>query len=283
MDPGRPQRGIFRRSFRPDPPIASMSEAFPQNLRSEEFFGRRELAARAALRVDRLGGRANRWGTAPVSRTSDCTNQGIQHVPAEVPYDCDDLVDQHTMFNKILCGRNVALRAIRNAHRTSLRALFCVSPPPQLDSLVGEYDAELLDQGSWVSNVTMKSLFRTQGAWLGKAFHPVGQTTGVGYNVFRSRGSVVRKLPMDTQITESALDPGLCLRISYRGKNEGIVEGLTGEVRQVTTNVMIGIGVFGPRIGGRDLWRRKIPFLLVGPRRTFQHAAVNQSRGKLLA
>ena len=79
---------------------------------------------------------------------------------------------------------------------------------------------------------------------------------------------------MHTQITESALDPGLCLRISYRGKNEGIVEGLTGEVRQVTTNVMIGIGVFGPRIGGRDLWRRKIPFLMVGPRRSFQHAAV---------
>ena len=134
MDPGRPQRGICRRSIRSDQPIAIMNEAFPQNLRSQEFFGHRELGARAGLGVDRLGGdglgggRANRWGTAPASRTCDSTDQGVQYVPAEVAYDCDDLVDQQTMFNKILCGRDVALRAIRNAHRTSLRRCSAYHP-----------------------------------------------------------------------------------------------------------------------------------------------------------
>ena len=167
--------------------------------------------------------------------------------------------------------------AIRNTHRSNLKQMFCALSPPRMESLVGEYDAELLDQGGLVRNALTRSIFAMKGTWLGKAFQPLGMSEGVGYNLFRTHGTVVRRLPMDTTITKSILDDRYSLQISYDAKSQGLVRGLVGEIRQVTTNVLFGIGVFGPSPGIRKTWGRKIPFLLIGPNRRYQRISVGEA------
>lgn len=170
------------------------------------------------------------------------------------------------------------LQALRETDRLGLRKLFHTLEPPQMDCLVGEYDAELLSQGGPISRLVTGRAFGIHGDWFGKAFYAISDSKGVGYNCFRSSDVVLRKLHMDTAIRTSTMDSGRSLMIRYHAKNKGIIRWLYGEIRQITPNVMLGIGVFGPRIGRRDICRRKIPFVLVGPCRDYQpdHAMKSQ-------
>lgn len=165
------------------------------------------------------------------------------------------------------------LQSLRGADRLTLRKLFHTLSPPAMDSLAGEFDAELLNQGGPILNLLTERLFAMHGNWMGKAFKPVCENTGVGYNYFESGGKAVHKLLMTTAIEKSTLDEGMSLKISYKTKNRGPISWLFGEVRQVTPNVMLGTGIFGPAVGSRDVSRRKIPFLLVGPCRSYQYLA----------
>ncbi len=174
-----------------------------------------------------------------------------------------------------LADHECVLKWLRESDRLNLRRLFHTLPPPRIDSLDGEYDAELLSQGGPILRVVTSGLFGMHGRWLGKAFRPVGEDVGEGYNYFHSRGSIVHRMPMDTSISTSSLDDQPSMKLSYRTRNRGLIRQLVGELRQVTPKILLGVGLFGPTIARRDVYRRKIPFILVGPCR--QYAAQSQA------
>lgn len=165
------------------------------------------------------------------------------------------------------------LNRLRAMTRRELILLFRPLAPPSMREFEGEYDSELLHQGSPTSDRITRAIFGLGGPWTGKAFAPVSDTKGVGYNCFRNQGQATFKLPMQTEIAPSKLEHGRSLIINYAGMNRGLIRYLKGEVREVIPTVMLGFGTFGPKIGARDRWRRKIPFVMIGPRRAYQVTA----------
>lgn len=104
-----------------------------------------------------------------------------------------------------------------------------------------------------------------------------------GYNCFRSMGTIVRKLPMDTSIDTSELDDEPSLKIHYQAKNRGLITRLCGEIRQVTPRILLGIGIFDPTLGRNRALCRQIPFIFVGPCRPFQHDCESAKTDQLLS
>ncbi len=161
------------------------------------------------------------------------------------------------------------LQWLRKADRLSVRKLFHTLPAPPIGVLCGEFDAELLDQGGRLPQKVTQWAFGAYGIWLGKAFRPISEESGEGYNYFQGRDDVIRKLPMDTFIEPSVLDNNPAMKLSYKDRNRGLIRQLVGEIRQVTQEILLGIGVFTPQVGGKSLCQRKIPFMMVGPQRGY--------------
>jgi hypothetical protein len=162
------------------------------------------------------------------------------------------------------------LEQLRSLTRRELIFLFRTLQPPEMRQFEGEFDSELLHQGGPASTRITRAIFGLGGPWTGKAFSAVSDTEGVGYNCFRDERRAEFKLPMRTEVTNSRLDQGRSLIIDYSTMNRGMIRFLKGEVREVVPTVMLGFGAFGPKIGARDRWRRKIPFVMIGPRRAYQ-------------
>ena len=79
-----------------------------------------------------------------------------------------------------------ALDSLRKLEKPELKTTFQRCKPPAMESLVGEFDAELLHQGGPLAGLVTKVVFGTSGNWIGKAFSPISADTGVGYNCFQS-------------------------------------------------------------------------------------------------
>jgi hypothetical protein len=169
--------------------------------------------------------------------------------------------------------QDACLGRLRAMNRRELILLFRPLQPPSMRTFEGEFDSELLHQGSPTSNRLTRAIFALGGLWTGKAFSSVSDTEGVGYNCFRDQNEARFKLPMRTEIAPSRLEHGRSLIIDYSTMNRGMIRFLKGEVRQLSPTVMLGFGTFGPKIGERDRWRRKIPFVMIGPRRDYQISA----------
>ncbi len=162
------------------------------------------------------------------------------------------------------------LDLLRTLKYRRLRELFASLDPPPIRSLDGEYDAELLNQGGkTVGNIT-HAAFSLSGPWTGKAFRPISERRGVGYNCYQYGNERVFKLPMRTEIGKSRLDNKPSLLIKYSELNSGIIRWLVGELRELAPTVIIGFGTFGPSFGGLDKLSRKIPFVMIGPRRRYE-------------
>lgn len=161
------------------------------------------------------------------------------------------------------------LQSLRDLNRCMIRYLFAALEPPKMEMLEGEYDSELLDQGGYLPNRLTSFAFGMHGSWKGKAFFPVSANQGVGYNYFESSGTMVRKLSMDTFIDRSMLDNRPSFVIRYEAKNRGLVTQLFGEVRQLTSEIMLGMGIFDPTLGRLHALRRYVPFVMVGPCRPY--------------
>jgi hypothetical protein len=154
--------------------------------------------------------------------------------------------------------------------RHELRAVFRRLRAPSMLDVYGEYDAGLLDQGDAVGNFLVRNLFRCRGPWIGKAFRPLSESTGEGYNAFGTMSRRRVELPMDTYLAKSNLCDGDSFVLDYRGKHLGPISFLRGELRYVSRSLLLGMGLFGPRCGQCKRLRRVIPFVLVGPVRAYQ-------------
>ncbi|MEL6106216.1 MAG: hypothetical protein AAFU85_09270 [Planctomycetota bacterium] len=164
-----------------------------------------------------------------------------------------------------------------DADRGSLKRFFEELPPARILETAGEYDAQLLDQGGGFAQFATRKAFGTAGKWLGKAFRPLSEYHGEGYNSFGDVDSPEARLRMDTYIARSSFATGPSFILDYRERNLGMIQWLVGELRMVNRSVLLGMGTFGPRAAKLRKLRRVIPFLLVGPVRPYlgEDAAVS--------
>ncbi len=153
--------------------------------------------------------------------------------------------------------------------RSKIRSLYRQLSAPNVLDVFGEYDAMLLSQGGRLKDWLTARAFQARGNWIGKAFRPLSDQHGEGYNAFVNPSGRYGKLPMDTYIGDSLISDGNAFILDYRKKSPGIMSWLVGELRMVNSHVLLGIGHFGPR---NAQWRslcRMIPFLLIGPVRHY--------------
>ncbi len=162
------------------------------------------------------------------------------------------------------------LGRLRGMLRSELRNLFKSLKPPACSELVGEYDAELLNQGNRLTSFFTRLAFNIHGPWTGKAFNPINSTEGIGYNCFRYGPNTVSKLPLRTHLGKSRVDDGESLFIRYNDLNKGIIRWLVGELRQIDDSFILGYGTFGPKVGKSKGLCRQIPFVMIGPRREYR-------------
>lgn len=133
---------------------------------------------------------------------------------------------------------------------------------PSLAEMDGEYVATLLDQGSPAMNVISSFTTNVPRRWLGKAFEPVSDAEGHGYNWFQGGARTVRRYRMKTYVGESAVDARRSYVLEYRPYNSGFMRSMVDEVRRVAPGLYVGIG----RVGfGRWMRTRLYPFMLEGP------------------
>lgn len=141
-------------------------------------------------------------------------------------------------------------------------ALFRQLDAPTLADMDGEFVATLLDQGSPAMNVISSFTTNVPRRWLGKAFEPLSDTEGHGYNWFQGGERTVRRYRMKTYLGESAVDGGRSYVLEYRPYNSGFMRTMVDEVRCVSPGLYVGLG----RVGfGRWMRMRLYPFMLEGP------------------
>ena len=184
-----------------------------------------------------------------------------------------------------MLGRNLSsheksqLHTFLGTERYRLKLIFRDLQAPVMSEVAGEYDAQLLDQGDRLGSYVTRKIFGAKGPWIGKAFRPLSDTSGEGYNAFGSVKNRTTMLPMDTYIGPSAIVPGHSYVLDYRNKNWGPIRWLKGELRQASPNLLLGMGTFGPRVRNLHKLRRVIPFVLVRSDRPYlpeKNTAVTQ-------
>lgn len=168
-----------------------------------------------------------------------------------------------------MIGQNLSSREkdrlaeLLSVNRFQLKKIFWGLSAPAVTDVSGEYDAQLLDQGDRFSEMVVRKAFGSKGPWVGKAFRPLSESKGEGYNAFGTPEDRVALLPMDTYLGHSLMVDGQSYILDYRGKNRGPIRWLRGELRQVSSDILLGMGTFGPRARNLHKLRRVIPFVLV--------------------
>lgn len=146
----------------------------------------------------------------------------------------------------------------------NLLQLFSTLNAPGIQEMQGEYKAELLQQPHFLARVTgWVTVAIPVRTWQCKAFRPVDDHTGRGYNTFLQGGRIVQSYPMLTLVAPSRFDGRPAYQLVYRH-----FESLCGdinmvdEVRRVAPGLYLGIGTWGFTHAQRQT---PLPFVLEGP------------------
>jgi len=152
---------------------------------------------------------------------------------------------------------------------TQLLALFKTLEAPKIEDMQGEYAARLLAQPSWLAAVAGRAtLYNPLRHWLSKAFRPVDQETGRGYNTFLQRKRIVQCYPMLTKIASSRFDGKPVYQLEYRHFHSACGSiYMVDEVRRLTSDLYLGIGTYGFTDAQRLI---PYPFLLKGPQAAYR-------------
>ncbi|MDI6741859.1 MAG: hypothetical protein QMD11_03880 [Smithella sp.] len=176
-------------------------------------------------------------------------------------------------------------------NRTQIMELFLLLDAPSMQEMKGEYRAALLDSG-YIINMFLAKLYLhfTWGDWQHKAFEPLSQQHGQGYNTFITTQlklyenyfvavvmkilSVLRSLfrlsnPQrlarimlnKTSIVSSVFDGRSSFQLSYRDYNTFFANTMKDEVRKMNDNLFLGIGRLTVTFGKFN----PMPFVLIGP------------------
>lgn len=162
-----------------------------------------------------------------------------------------------------------ATAELRRLDTSGLLALFTTLEAPKIAELDGEYTAALLAQPNLFAVVTGKvSVENPLGPWLCKAFRPVDENSGRGYNTFGEFGRVRQRYPMRTLLAPSRYDGAPAYTLIYRAYTSicGSIH-MVDEVRRAAPGVYLGMGTWGFTDAQRRIPR---PFLLTGPVGTYR-------------
>jgi hypothetical protein len=148
----------------------------------------------------------------------------------------------------------------------ALLDLFKTLESPPLAEMHGEYDGRLLRQPHWPATLFWNAMLKNPvwpGLWRGKAFRPVSDTAGRGYNLFRLWGRLVLRYPMATLIAPSRYDGRPAFQLVYRAYHSscGAVH-MVDEVRRLRPGAYLLIGTMGFTDKQRMV---PVPVLLEGP------------------
>jgi len=160
-------------------------------------------------------------------------------------------------------------KALRALSTPQLLAQFATLEVPDIGEMQGEYAASLLAQPSSLAHVAgQATLYNPLRRWLCKAFRPVDDKTGRGYNTFVQGGRIVQCYPMLTMIAPSRFDGRPAYQLVYRHFHStcGSIH-MVDEVRRLAPDLYLGIGTYG----FTDAQRRiAYPFLLKGPQAPYR-------------
>jgi hypothetical protein len=182
----------------------------------------------------------------------------------------------HNRSMKDIIGKDPQLAAyddIEKLSRKEKMQLFIAASTPKLTELNGEYKALLLSGGilGKSSELFTHHVFPTGGItlhtkWIGKAFKPISDSSGEGYNIFeektKSGSKILRLRKIETSIGPSriAKDGKNSFHINYSKHNKGTVYSMRDEIRKINNELYIGMGYMG--LGGGSA--NPAPFALVG-------------------
>jgi hypothetical protein len=175
--------------------------------------------------------------------------------------------------------------------RRQLMDLFFQLDAPDMSEMRGEYRAALLDSGYVINSfLGWLYLYFTWGAWQHKAFEPLGDRHGHGYNTFittqprlyenyfvasfmkivsiirslfklSSAQRMARIMLNKTSMVSSVFDARPSFQLSYRDYNTFYTNTMTDEVRKVNDTLFLGIGRLTITFGKFN----PMPFVLMGP------------------
>ena len=144
--------------------------------------------------------------------------------------------------------------------------LFYAAPAPDFSSLKGEYRAETLPVGimAFAADFFTHHFFGP-GHWEGKAFFPLAQNKGWGYNLFsvsdkNGKLYMARERKMDTFIGRSEIDDKDSFHLLYKAYNGGMVNSMHDEIRKINDTLYICMGYMAA--GGGSI--NPAPFILYG-------------------
>lgn len=157
-----------------------------------------------------------------------------------------------------------SLENLKQLTNKELLQMFLKLESSTLEEMNGEYRATILKAPSLWSELT--KIFTVNNPlmpWLCKAFRPVDEKKGRGYNTFRRFGKIVQRHPMETFIAPSRYDGKPAYQLVYRAFYSGCgTIHMVDEVRRIASGLYLGIGTCGFSDATRRIPR---PFLLEGP------------------
>lgn len=146
---------------------------------------------------------------------------------------------------------------IERLSKSEVMQLFLAAEAPDLQAMKGEYRAKTLSVGIMAGAADFFTHhFFGPGRWQGKAFHPLDQQKGKGYNIFTDG----RKRKMDTYIATSAFDEKDSMHLDYSPYNTGLVHSMHDEIRKINDSLFLGMGHMAA--GGGAI--NPAPFVLYG-------------------
>ncbi|MDA8138981.1 MAG: hypothetical protein M0036_10045 [Desulfobacteraceae bacterium] len=180
---------------------------------------------------------------------------------------------------------------LMHLRRAELMELFRRLDAPAMAEMRGEYRAALLDCGHVINTLlAWPFLYFLWGTWQHKAFEPLGDDHGHGYNAFittqprlhenyfkalfmklaslalsffrpSNPQRLARLMLNKTAIVSSVFDGRPSFQLSYREYNSFFTNTMTDEVRKVNDHLFLGIGRLTIIFGKFN----PMPFVLIGP------------------
>lgn len=180
---------------------------------------------------------------------------------------------------------------LQKLSRQQLVGIFHQLVSPEVGEMRGEYRAMLLESGHALNRfLSVLFLYFTWGKWRHKAFEPVSERHGHGYNTFlttlprvpenvfaagaasllglvkaslgfHAPRRMVRIMCNKTFIGPSRFDKRTSFHLVYKDYNSFYTSTMHDEVRKVNDTLFLGLGTLTVTGGTRNVF----PFVLMGP------------------
>jgi hypothetical protein len=163
-------------------------------------------------------------------------------------------------------AERATVASLERLSKSDVMQVFYAATAPQFAGMKGQYRAKTLSVGVMAFAVNLYTHnFFGPGHWEGKAFFPFEKDTGRGYNLFAVTGkggkpAIARMRQVDTYVGKSNIDDRDSFHLDYSPYNEGMVNSMHDEIREINGQLYIGMGYMSA--GGGSI--NPAPFVLYG-------------------